>query len=324
MSATIAEKPTTSTALWLLIASGLGVIAAFVTTVIAFIGLEDLGDKGTLVGADNELGFPSSALALAIFAIAVATAVALYAGAQIPQGWWIALVIILSLGVIVEVWAIALAFTPLLLVQLVFVVGALVVAARRIDRPIGMGLFLVLASTIGFFSAFRLTVDKVTSIIDPTGPLSCNSSALVQCGKNLGSWQGAIFGFPNPLLGVGGWIAPLAVGIMLLAGIRFARWFWIALNVGIVGALALVIWLIYQSIFALSTLCPWCMVTWAVVIPTFWVVTLHNIRSGNIPLPDRARRFAASAFTWIPLITLVCYVIVAVIAQLRLDLINHL
>jgi uncharacterized membrane protein len=300
------------------------VIVAFANTVIAFTALENLGDKGALTGADNELGFPSSALALAIFAIAVATVVALYAGARMPQGWWTALVVILSLGVIIEVWAAVLAFTPLLLVQLLFMIGALVVAARRIDRSIGMGLFLVLASTIGFFAAFRLTVDKVTSIIHPTSPLSCNSSVLVRCDVNLGSWQGAVFGFPNPLLGVGGWIAPLAVGIMLLAGIGFARWFWIALNVGIVGALVLIIWLISQSIFVLSTLCPWCMVTWAVVIPAFWVVTLYNIKSGNIPLLERASRFAASAFTWIPLITLVCYVIIAVIAQLRLDVINHL
>ena len=324
MSTIRIEKPTTSAALWLLIASGLGVIVAFTNSVIAFRVIEAAGSKAALTGADNELGYPSSALALAIFAIAVATAVALYAGAGIPQGWWTALVAILSIGVIVEVWAIALAVTPLLIVQLVLMVGALVVAARRIERPIGMGLFLVLASTIGFFAAFRLTVDKVTTIIDPTAPLSCNASPLVTCGVNLGSWQGAVFGFPNPLLGVGGWIAPMAVGIMLLAGIRFARWFWIALNIGITGALALIIWLIYQSIFTLGTLCPWCMVTWAVVIPTFWVVTLYNLKSGNVPLPDRARRLAASAFTWIPLITLVCYVIIAMIAQVRLDVINRL
>ena len=324
MSTIRIEKPTTSAALWLLIASGLGVVVAFANTVIAFRVIEAAGSKAALIGADNELGYPTSGLSIAIFAFAVATAVALYAGARVPQGWWAALVAILSIGVIVEVWAIALAVTPLLTVQLVLMVGALVVAAMKNERPIALPLTLVLASVIGLFAALRLTTDKVSTLVDPTAALSCNVSFLVQCGKNLESWQGEIFGFPNPLLGIGGWIAPLAVGIMLLAGIRFARWFWIAFNVGIAGALTLVIWLIYQSIFSLFTLCPWCMVTWSVTIPTFWLVTLYNLKSGNIPVPRAARRIAAIAYSYVPLITLVCYVLIAAIAQVRLDVLHRL
>jgi uncharacterized membrane protein len=71
-------------------------------------------------------------------------------------------------------------------------------------------------------------------------------------------------------------------------------------------------------------LCPWCMVTWAVTIPLFLVVTLHALRSGAIPVPAPLRRAAAATYAWIPLITLLSYVVVAVLAQWQLDVLAQL
>ena len=64
------------------------------------------------------------------------------------------------------------------------------------------------------------------------------------------------------------------------------------------------------------------MVTWFVMIPTFWVVTLHNLSSGRfgagvVPI---AKRLTG----WLPTFVIVSYLVVAVIAQLRLDVINHI
>jgi uncharacterized membrane protein len=309
------------------VASGLGVISSFISTVVSLEGIASAGKAAVLVGADNELGYPSSAFAMVLFAVILAVAVAELAGAAVTAGWWTALAPVAALGVVFEIWAAYLAFTWFLIVQMLLMAVLLVVAILRRSRSVanaGLGSFLIVASVGGFFAAFRLTVDKVSTYVDPSVALSCNVSPLVQCGENLNSWQGSLFGFPNPLLGIGGWIAVLMVGIMLLAGLRFGRWFWIAFNIGVAGALALVIWLIIQSIFAIHTLCPWCMATWFVTIPVFWAVTLFNLKSGNIPLPDAGRRFFAAAYGWIPLIVLVCYLVVAVIAQLQLDWINRI
>lgn len=184
--------------------------------------------------------------------------------------------------------------------------------------------FLIVAGAIGFWASWELTVAKIQTLQNPGSSLGCDFSILVQCGANLGSWQGSVFGFPNPLLGLGGFVAPIAVGVAMLAGAKFARWFWIAFNVGIAGALAFVCWLIYQSIFNLGTLCPWCMVVWSVTIPLFWSVTLRNLATGTIPLSRGGKKFFAGAYGWVPLITIVSYLIVAVIAQLRLDVLSYL
>lgn len=190
--------------------------------------------------------------------------------------------------------------------------------------PVGLAVFLILAGAIGFAAAFALTLDKFTMLADPTAQLSCNFSVLVGCSTNLGSWQGEVFGFPNPLIGVAGWSVVITIGAAILSGARFARWFWLGLNLGVAGALAFVIWLMGQSFFVLDVLCPWCMVTWTVTIPVFLAVTLYNLKTGIIPGPARLRRMAAGAYSWIFVITIACYLIAATIAQIQMDFLNRL
>ena len=77
--------------------------------------------------------------------------------------------------------------------------------------------------------------------------------------------------------------------------------------------------LITQSIFDLGTLCPWCMVTWAVTIPSFYAVTIHLLRSGLVPAPARIRRAAAGLMAWVPLMAILSYAVVVLLAQLELN-----
>jgi uncharacterized membrane protein len=189
-------------------------------------------------------------------------------------------------------------------------------------RPIALAIFLIIAGALGWWASFSLTVDKFLLLENPEADLDCNFSLLVQCGKNLESWQGAVFGFPNPLLGLGGFVAPIAVGVGLLAGARFARWFWALFNLGLAGALAFVIWLISQSIFSLGVLCPWCMLVWSVTIPLFWIVTARNLAEGVFGSALHA--FGSGLRSWALPVTIVSYVVVALIAQLRLDVLQYL
>lgn len=192
-------------------------------------------------------------------------------------------------------------------------------------RPVVFAVWLIIASVVGWWAAFQLTVEKFVLLANPEAEIGCNFSVVLQCSANLNSWQGEVFGFPNPLLGVAGWMAPLVVGVALLAGARFARWFWALFGVGITGALAFVIWLISQSIFALGTLCPWCMVTWAVTIPTFFATMLHLFLTGTFPVSEKTRERAGRLMIWVPLATILAYAVIIVIAQSQgLDLISEL
>ncbi len=194
--------------------------------------------------------------------------------------------------------------------------------AQATRRPLALAIVLIVTGAIGWYAAFSLMLDKIAVLTDKNADLDCNFSVIVQCGKNLASWQGAILGFPNPILGLGGFVAPIAVGVALLAGASFARWFWITFNVGVLGAFLFCIWLPYQSIFNLGTLCPWCMLVWSIVIPMFWTLTLYNARAGIFG--SRLQKVGALLYGWVPLITVAGYIIILVAAQVRLDLLSYL
>lgn len=192
------------------------------------------------------------------------------------------------------------------------------------DRLLTLGIFLVLASALGILAAFELTYEKIQVLLNPGNVASCDFSLLVQCGKNMTSAQGSAFGFPNSLLGLMGWPVVMATGVATLAGARFARWWWMAFNVAAVGALSFAIWLMHVSIFILGTLCPWCMVTWLMVIPLFWVSTFWNLKHGVWSSNERVRDVGAKLLSWSPTITIASYLVVAFIAQMRLDWLSFL
>lgn len=188
------------------------------------------------------------------------------------------------------------------------------------ERPASRGLavFLVVTGAVGWYAAFSLTLEKFTVLEDPDAELGCDFSVLVQCGRNLESWQGAVFGFPNPVLGMAGFVVPIAIGFGLLAGARYARWFWMAFHLGVVAASVFVIWLISQSIFVLGTLCPYCMLVWTAVIPLFWVVSAHTLAAG-VYGTGAAVRMGTWLRGWASFITLICFGLVVLLAQLELD-----
>lgn len=225
------------------------------------------------------------------------------------------------LGVPVGVFTLTFGVITLVMAMAILARGRLPqVQAGRRDTPLGMSLLVF--GAIGWYAAFALAADKVQLLLEPTTELSCNVSLLVQCGANLDSWQGSVFGFPNPLLGIASWTAVFTVGCLVLAGIRLAPWFWITFTVGVVGTMAFVVWFIGQSVFVLGTLCPWCMATWAVTVPLFWAVTSRGAKEGHFGAG--VARVVGPAYSWVPLITVVSYLVIAVIAQLRLDVLSYL
>ncbi|MGB4779151.1 vitamin K epoxide reductase family protein [Microbacterium sp.] len=191
-------------------------------------------------------------------------------------------------------------------------------------RPFVLAVWLVVAGVIGWIAAFALTLEKFHAYAEPGVAASCDFSIVVQCTANLNSPQGSVFGFPNPILGLTGWVPPIVVGMAVLAGARFARWFWWAFFLGITFAFGFVLWLISQSIYVLGTLCPWCMVTWLITIPTFYAVAVHLLRSGVVSGSPRVRSVGVALAPWVPLMALGTYGIVLLLAQLRLNAIPQL
>lgn len=152
-----------------------------------------------------------------------------------------------------------------------------------------LALLLLIGGLIGFAAAFVLTVEKLALLTDVGYTPSCSLNPVLNCGSIMKTTQAEAFGFPNPLIGLAAFPAVAATGAAILAGARLARWYWLGLQVGVTFGIAFVGWLIFQSLYRIGALCPYCMVVWAVVVPLFLYVSLRNAQSGVF-----GRRVAAS------------------------------
>jgi uncharacterized membrane protein len=191
-------------------------------------------------------------------------------------------------------------------------------------KPVGLSIFFIVASLIGLIAAFALSYEKFFHLMHPNTHPSCDFSIVVQCGKNLDSWQGSLFGFPNPFLGLMGWPVVITIGVALLAGATFARWFWRAFGIVAILAFIFVIWLFAESVFSLGTLCPWCMVTWVATISLTVVFKGWSLKNGVWGDSPWLRTTGTRVLSWSPTIILAILLIEAFIAQLRLDWIHYL
>lgn len=151
-----------------------------------------------------------------------------------------------------------------------------------LGRTNKLAMLLVAAGSLGFLASFILTVDKFRMLQDPNFKPTCSINPILSCGSVMQSHQASVFGFANSLIGVSAFSALSLLGLALLAGARFSKWFWQLIQVAAIGGIIFSHWLIYQSIYVLNTLCPFCIVVWAVTIPTFLYITLYNIGSGNL------------------------------------------
>lgn len=184
-----------------------------------------------------------------------------------------------------------------------------------ISKPLAT--LLIVCGAIGLFAAFELATEYMKTLKDPTYVPNCAVNVLVTCGPNMGSWQGSLFGFSNTIIGLIAFGFPIAVGMSVFAGARFSAWYWRLFNLGMLGGYVFITWLYSESIFSLGTLCPWCMVVWAVTIPSFWYTTAWNLREGHY---GRALRgFGQHLYDWAWVITALNYLLVAVLAQVRLE-----
>lgn len=148
---------------------------------------------------------------------------------------------------------------------------------------------LVVCGTLGLLAAAILMVEKIHLLKDPSAQLSCDLNPIVACGSVINTPQASAFGFPNPIIGLVGFGVVITIGMALLAGAQFKRWFWLGLQAGSLFGVAFVTWLQYQSIYAIGALCPYCMVVWTVTIPIFVYVTSYNLRQKHLILPKNIR-----------------------------------
>ncbi|GAB3221654.1 vitamin K epoxide reductase family protein [Glycomyces halotolerans] len=147
-------------------------------------------------------------------------------------------------------------------------------------------LVLLLGGLVGLAAAFDLTYERIASLIDPRHVISCDFNPVLSCGTVMDTPQASAFGFPNPIIGLVAFPLVVFTGVLLLSRVELPRWILLTFNLGTLAGLAFVAWLIFQSVYRIGVLCPWCMAVWAAVLPIFWFTTVYNLRNGAIKVGE--------------------------------------
>lgn len=156
--------------------------------------------------------------------------------------------------------------------------------SRRLDRT--TAIIMIVGGVLGLLAAVELTIEKIRVLSDSSYVPSCDINPVLSCGSVIITPQAAAFGFPNPILGIIGFSVVVTLGTTLITGSILPRWIWLGLNTGALLGFAFVQWLVWQSLYSIGALCPWCMVVWTATAPIAIWVTAANLASGRIPAPE--------------------------------------
>ena len=149
---------------------------------------------------------------------------------------------------------------------------------------------LIIGGIIGIICSLVLIHDQIELWKNPGFHPACNLNPIVNCGTVIDSKQGEILGFPAPFLGMLAFPALVTVGVAILAGAKFKRWFWQLMELAAAGGVVFALWLFWLSLYKIHALCPFCLTVDAVVYILFWYLTLFVIREGHVTLPTKLRK----------------------------------
>lgn len=157
---------------------------------------------------------------------------------------------------------------------------------NRLDSSIGY--ILAILGTIGTIASVFMTVEYIGTLKNSSFQPICDINPIISCGSVLNTSQGEVlFGIPNPLLGIVGYSAIAVTGVAILAGATFKRWFWLGLQAGTLIAAGFAMWLFYQGVYVIGSICPFCTVVWLTSVPIFWYTTVYNLRHKHLRLPKK-------------------------------------
>ena len=135
----------------------------------------------------------------------------------------------------------------------------------------------VIGAFIGLVASTTLTVEKFELAENSDYIPSCTFGTAFTCSSVMESPQAAAFGIPNPLLGIAGFAAVMAIGVIMLTGAALPRWFRTAFLIGLGLATIFIHWLAYEAVYDIYALCIYCMVVWVVTIAMFWFELLRQL-----------------------------------------------
>lgn len=171
-------------------------------------------------------------------------------------------------------------------------------AARQAAVPAPSAWAVLVAGVVGLVASMALMVEKVELLLHPSYRPSCNLNPVLSCGSVMVKPQASVLGFPNSLIGIIAFTVVLVTGVLAVSKAALPQWYWVGLLIGTLIGAGFVHWLIFQSLYRIGALCPYCMVVWVVTISLLVVVVSIVVRPALEAATGRAGAVARVFYQW--------------------------
>lgn len=145
---------------------------------------------------------------------------------------------------------------------------------------------IVAFGALGTLASLVLTIDEIQILKDPSLALNCSLNVVLNCSTVMQTWQASLLGFPNMLIGLMAFPVIMTVGVIGLSGVKL-RWFYNAANIGLAVCAIFAFWLFFSSVYAIGTLCPWCLTVTFSSSMLIGAITYYNLRENNFGLSKK-------------------------------------
>jgi uncharacterized membrane protein len=150
--------------------------------------------------------------------------------------------------------------------------------------------WVLIAGVVGLIASMALTVEKIEILLNPSYVPSCNINPIVSCGSVMTTPQASVLGFPNSLVGIAAFTVVVVTGVLAVTKVQLPQWYWVGLAAATLAGAVFVHWLIFQSLYRIGALCPYCMVVWVATIVLLVVIASIAFH----PVAERPERHSSA------------------------------
>ena len=174
------------------------------------------------------------------------------------------------------------------------------IATLKVKQRTAYSITVMVFSLIAWLAAGALVLEYAKLKKDPNHVASCDFGGIFSCTSIMKTDQAHVFGFPNPWIGIFGFVLTFALGLALFINRKkenkVTQYAPILLQIGSVIGIAFICFFYITSVFVVAILCPWCMVVWTMTIPFFIYTTLFNIQNRSTRLTQQVRNILNPAY----------------------------
>lgn len=169
---------------------------------------------------------------------------------------------------------------------------------------------LFIGGLTGLVAMIWQASERISMLKNPSTPLNCNLSPVVDCGVVLSNRLSALFGFPNAFIGVAIFSMLSIIGLAGVCGVKFNQAFKKVILTLSTILILFSMWFFAVSLYSIGKICIFCVVGWIASVPIFVYSFMIYVRDNKYL---KYYRFLKSnhltvIFTWyITLIVLFLY-----------------